>query len=228
MAVVLSCGVPTHVIAVICRFALDVVGAQVMLREVQVRQSSPTTGMQPLDQARWQSSAAGRRQNAAALRYWENLIRQIPLRRIPAPGDAQRQRRWCAEFTSPALRLGLREIADRTNADSSTVLMALYAVALARITGVNPVVTRPLVSNRFRPALADVVCSAVQAGICSLDVADATVDEAVGRAQRATMTAYKHAYYDPERLEELVARVAADRGPGFQVGGFFNDRRIRS
>src|SRR5258708_7600169 len=82
----------------------------------------------------------GRRQNAAALRYWENLIRQIPLRRIPAPGDAQRQRRWCAEFTSPALRLGLREIADRTNADSSTVLMALYAVALARITGVNPVV----------------------------------------------------------------------------------------
>jgi hypothetical protein len=233
MALVRNHGVPTHLVAIICHLALDSVGAQVMLREVEARQSAPTTGMQPLEQARWQRSPAGERQNTAALRYWENLMRQIPprripLRRIPAPAGPRRPRRWCAEFASPALRLAMRAIAQRTAADSSTVLLALYSVALARITGVNPVVTRPLVGNRFRAGLADVVCSAVQGGICALDIADVTVDQAVRRAQRATMAAYKHAYYDPERLQELIARVAGERGPDFEIGCFFNDRRVQS
>src|SRR2546430_5873594 len=40
------------------------------------------------------------------------------------------------------------------------------------------------------------------------------------------MATYKHAYYDPDRMDELVARVAQERGPDFEISCFFNDRRV--
>lgn len=225
MALVLDHGVPTHMVALICHLALDAAGAQVMLREAAQRRTAPCAGLQPLDQARWQSSPAGLRQNAAALRHWESLIRSAPTRRIGGLDAPRQPVRWCAQFTSPALQLGVRAIAARVAVDSSVVLLVLYATALARITGVNPVVTRPLVSNRFRPGLADVVCTAVQGGILALDVADATVDEAIRRAQRSVMIASKHAYYDPEQLDDMIARVTRELPGDFEIRCFFNDRR---
>lgn len=225
MALVLDHGVPTHMVAVICHIALDAAGAQVMLREVAQRRTEPPAGLQPLEQARWQSSPAGLRQNAAALRYWENLLRSAPTRRVGALGVARQPVRWCAQFTSPALQLGTRAIAARVGVDSSVVLLVLYATALARITGVNPVVTRPLVSNRFRPGLAEIVCTVVQGGLVALDVADATVDDAVRRAQGSVMIASKHAYYDPQHLDEMIARVTRELAEGFEIRCFFNDRR---
>lgn len=225
MAVVLGGGVPAHMVVIMGHLALDASGAQVMLREVAQRRTGPANGQQPLEQARWQNSAAGQRHNAAALRYWETLIRSVPPRRVGELGVARQPVRWCARFTSPALRLGVRAVAARVGADTSVVLLAVYAVALARITGVNPVVTRPLVSNRFRPGLAEVACTVVQGGIIALDVADATVDEAVRRAQKTVMTAYKYAYYDPEHLDTMIARVTEELPAGFEIRCFFNDRR---
>lgn len=225
MAVILSRGEPIHLVAIMGHLALDAAGARVMLREVAQRRTTPSAALQPLDQARWQRSPAGLRQNAAALRYWENLIRTAPPRRLGELGVPHEPVRWCAEFTSSALRLGVRAIAARVGADSSVVLPAVYATALARITGVNPVVTRPLVSNRFRPGMAEVVGTVVQGGILALDVADATVDEAVRRAQGTVLTAYKYAYYDPEDLDTMIARVSAELPAGSEIRCFYNDRR---
>ena len=225
MALVLSNGVPTHRVAIMCHLALDAAGVRVMLREAAQRDTTPSTGQQPLDQARWQCSPAGLRQNAAALQYWENLIRSVPARRVGDLGAPRQPVRWCGEFTSPALQMAIRAIAARVGVDTSVVLLVVYAVALARITGVNPVVTRPLVSNRFRPGLAEVVCTVVQGGILALDVADATVDDTIRRAQRTVMTACKHAYYDPEHLDGMIARVTRELGAGFEIRCFFNDRR---
>jgi hypothetical protein len=85
--------------------------------------------------------------------------------------------------------------------------------------------TRPIVSNRFRPGLAGVVGVVAQNGLFVLDVAGISFDEALTRARRAATRAYKHAYFDPVQLDELIARVAARRGPDFDVRCFFNDRR---
>jgi hypothetical protein len=73
--------------------------------------------------------------------------------------------------------------------------------------------------------LTDIVCTLVQSGISVLDVADLTVDEAVRRARRATMSAYKFAYFDSERMAALFERLARERGPEFGLTSFFNDRR---
>jgi hypothetical protein len=215
----------THLVAIVCHLSTDAAGAQVMLREVAVRESVPLVGVQALELARWQRSPAGQRQHAAAERHWGTVLRALPPRPYPVSSDPREPRHWSGEYTSPALYLALPHIAERTGADSSSVLMALYAVALGRRGVLDPAVFRPLVHNRFRAGLADTVGNLVQSGICVLDVADTTVDEVVRRARRAAMSAYKFAYFDPERMSALFGQVARDQGPQFGLTSFFNDRR---
>jgi hypothetical protein len=59
-----------------------------------------------------------------------------------------------------------------------------------------------------------------------LDVPDTTVDEAVTRARSRAMSAYKYAYYDPYRREELIARIDRERGEHVDLECTLNDRRL--
>jgi hypothetical protein len=226
MGVVLRDGAPAYLVSILCHLVVDAAGSEVMVREATARETAPSTGMTPLTQARWQSSPAGRRQNAAALRYWENTLRAVPPGRRPDSADKRSPRHWGGQLNSPALRLAVQAICDRTGAGSSPVLMALFGVALARVAGIGPAGLRMVVNNRFRPALADMVCVAAQNGICVLDVAGTTIDAAVGGVQRGAMAAYKHAYYDPEQVRALIQRVTEERGGSLDVERFFNDRRV--
>ncbi|MDR3032075.1 MAG: hypothetical protein LBV78_03025, partial [Kitasatospora sp.] len=72
--------------------------------------------------------------------------------------------------------------------------------------------------------LADVVCRLSPLGLCTLDLAGATLDEAVDRTRRATLGAYKYGYYDPRRFAALLDRATRER-PGLDVSCVFNDRR---
>jgi len=225
MGVIRHAGVLTHMVVIMCHLVADGLGALVMLREVEARPGTPVSGMQPLEQARWQASPAGVRQHGAALRYWEKVLRSVPPRRFPGSTDKRQPRHWRGDFTSPALLLATHALTDRTGADPSHVLLTVFALAMARVTGISPVVTRPMVSNRFRPGLSDVVCMVAQYGLCALDVAGISFDEALDRVRSATMTAYKYAYYDPADMAALIARICAERGPGFDLGAYFNDRR---
>jgi len=231
VAVIRQAGRPTHQVTIMCHLVTDGFGAAAMLRDLADRDPAtggarrPPPAMQPLAQARWQRSPAGQRQNAAALRYWEGLLRTIPIRRFAGSTDPRRPRYWQATLDSPALRLAAGTIAARTGADTSTVLLTAFAVALVRVTGIHPAVVRVIVSNRFRPGLADVVGPISQPGLCVLDVAGCTVDEAVARTRRRTTAAYKYAHYDTDRLDELIYRVGDERGEDLDIACFFNDRR---
>jgi Condensation domain len=224
MAVVRQHGRLTHQVVITSHLVSDGEGGSIMLRELKARETAPVTGMQQLEQARWQRSPEGQRQNDRALRHWEGILRAVPARQLPGPTDPRSPRYWDGTLCSPALTAALPVIAARTGAGLPTVRLALFAVALSRVTGINPVVVRPVVNNRFRPGLADVVCMVAQAGVCALDVKDATVDQAVERALRGTMSAYKYAYFHPEGLRELIARVSRERGEDVTVGCFVNDR----
>ena len=225
MAAVVRDGAASHVVALISHFAADGAGAQIMLRDVVERPAAPVAGRQPLDQARWQASPAGRRQNEAARRHFEDILRTMPPARFRTPAMPRRPRYWRAVHDSAALPLALRVLAARTGADQSSVLLAVFAMAVHATCGVDPVVVRPLVSNRFRPGLADVVCTAVQAGLCQVPVAGASFEEVVALARRASMSAYKLAYFDQRDLFALVDRVGAHRGERLEIGCFLNDRR---
>lgn len=233
MAVVRRDATPTHVVAVVHHLVADGFGAAAIIADLNDRDpvtgaaGSPPPQMQPMAQARWQRGPSGQRQNELAGKHWAGLLREIPARRFPGSDDPRRPRYWEGILDSPAMFLAVRTVAERTRTESSTVLLAAYAVAVARITGIHPVVVQPVVSNRFRPGLATVVSPINQTALCLFDVADGTFDEIVGRVRRKTMTAYKFAYYDPDRMAELVAAVSAERGEEIDIGCFFNDRRLQ-
>ncbi|MGN9909934.1 condensation domain-containing protein [Phytohabitans sp. LJ34] len=214
----------THLVVVMCHLVTDGSGARMLFEELAARSTADVPAAQPLEQARWQASPAGRRQNTSALRHWESVLRTMPLRQFPEPSDRRQPRHWRGEFVSYALGPALDAVRANTGAAAAPALLGLFAVALARVTGINPVAVRPMVHNRFRPGLDRVVCMLAQYGVCLLDVAGVSLAEAVDRAQRASLTSYKNAYYNPVELDDLVRRVVAERGGELELPCYFNDR----
>ncbi len=182
-----------------------------------------------LDLGRREQSPALRRTSDRAMRYWESQIRHIPpltFGEPTHPGGRLGKRYWHGRFSSPAAYLAVLAIARRTRTDSSRVLLALIATAIARVTGVNPLTAKVTLNNRFRPGFAGAIASLSQNSVLTLDLADATVDEAVARARRVSLAAGMYAYYDPEQLDELIARLDAERGYPARVTCQINDRRV--
>ncbi|NUR63593.1 MAG: hypothetical protein HOV87_33770 [Catenulispora sp.] len=225
MAVVRQGGAATRMVVMMHHLALDGGGAETMLRDVAERATEPPTGLQQLELAAWQYSPAGRRQTDRAMRYFGELLRAMPVPTFPASADPRRPPWWTAEYSSPALPSALALLAARTGADLARVTTAGYAIALARVTGVNPVLLRPVIGNRFRRQLADVVCHASQAAFVLLDTRG-TVEDVIERTGPASMNALKHSFYDPEQLDELVRRIGEERGAKLDVASFVNYRRV--
>lgn len=229
MTLIRQDGVLKQLVTTLSHFATDGAGGFAMYRDYIERdvpggRASVPPATQPLDMAEQQRSPSGKRQSEMSLRYWEERLRSIPARRFRAPVDHGESRYWKLELDSPAMFLAVRAIADRVGTDISTALLAVYATALARVTGNNPTVAQMLVGNRFRPGLTDMVGNISQTGLFVVDVADMTVDEAVRRAGRASTRTYKHAYFDLAVWHDLIARVARERGEEIELGNYYNDR----
>ncbi|GGM67773.1 condensation domain-containing protein [Dactylosporangium sucinum] len=191
MAVVLSSGTPSRLVAIMPHLVTDGIGAAVMVDEVTRRVAGPPEGLQPLDLAAWQASASGERQHAAARRHWE---RHAALLSPFGSGPAGAARKGV--FVSPALAAALPAVSASTGVDSATVLLAAYMTVLSRITGAGTVAVRQVVSNRFRSGLAGIVSPITQLGLCVADVSG-SFDAALAAVARASLPAQKHAYYDP-------------------------------
>jgi hypothetical protein len=232
MGVVRHRGVPVYRVTALCHLASDGFGVLAMLADLADRDpvtglaKGPVTAMEPLEQARWQGSPAGQRQSKGAQRHWERLLQTIPLRRFNEPQEKRTPRYGQVTFNSPATFLAIQAIAARTDLDTSPVLLAAYAVAVTRATGINPAAPRVMVNNRFRPRLATTVSPLAQTCPCVIDVAGITFDEAVARAYRASVVAYKNAYFEPVRIRELLAAASAARGEEIDLLCVYNDRRM--
>lgn len=230
MGVVRHLGAPAFLVVITCHLVTDGAGMAVLSRETQERVSEPVAGIQGLELARWQHSPAGQRQSTVALQHLERTLRSVAPRRLPTSEDPREPRHWTGELDSQALAAVLPAISERTGADSSSILMALFAIAVSRRGLLRPAVIRPLVSNRFRPGLANAVLNLVQSGMCVFDVADRTVDDVIRQARRCFIAANKNTYFDPDGERALVERIALDQGPDTKpwspyAWGFFNDRR---
>jgi hypothetical protein len=162
------------------------------------------------------------------MRYWESQLRHIPAQTFgepPHPRDQAGQRYWQARFSSPAAHLAILAIAKRTGTDVSRVTLAVIATAIGRATGVHPLTIKVMANNRFRPGLADVIAPIAQNSVLTIDAAGASVDEVVARARSASLTAGMRAYYDPDELGEVMARLDAERGHPARVTCRVNDQR---
>jgi hypothetical protein len=230
MAVIRSRAAVTHVVVMYYHVIVDGFGIDAVVRDLvhMGRPDSPAEGVQPLQLARQQREPAAVRQSEKSLRYWERQLKRIPARPAVtsvAPADPAQPRHWEVVCVSPAMALAVRAIAARTGVASGPILLAAYAVALARLTDADAAAVQVVVSNRFRPGFAEAVGSLRQFGVCVIDVTDGTFDEVVARAWSAAIGAYKHGYYDTVAHQELVARIGRDLADDLDLSCYLNDRR---
>jgi hypothetical protein len=222
--VVCRAGLPTHVVVLISHLVIDAAGVGVLVAQSEARTETPPRGRAPLEQAVWQASAAGQRQNAAALRYCDEVLRKALRYQSYNPDGPDTRRYWHGEFDTYALLPAVQAISERTGVDVPVVFLGLFAVAVHESHGADPVVVRPMVDNRFHPSLADVVCTAAQNAICLVHVAGSRFDDVLQAAARAARKAYKYAYVDPWDVAGLIERVQAERGMELDTHWFLNNR----
>ncbi|MFL6121690.1 hypothetical protein [Actinophytocola sp.] len=233
LGAVVADGAVTHVVTVILHTSIDAFGFAALVADLGARDpatgapAGPVTGLPPLAQAAWEATPAGRRQNERSLRHLERVLRTAPAGLFGAPRYPGEPRYDLLRYRSRALRLALHAVAARERVDDSPALLTAFLVAAARVTGVNPLLTLVLVSNRFRPGYADSVSALIKVTPFLLDVAGLTVGETVRRAAGKALNAYKCAYYDAYEQDEVIARVAAERGVEFDLSCYYNDRRQR-
>jgi hypothetical protein len=193
--------------------------------------ASPVAGgerPQILDVARGEQAPQLRQLSLRTMRYWEAQLRHIPAVTFGGPrrpGGPAAPQYWQARFSSPAAHLAMQAIARRTGADTAAVTLAVIATAIGRATGVHPLTVKVMMSNRFRPGLADVIAPIAQNSVLTIDVAGSTVDEVVARTRRASLTAGMRAYYDPDDLAEVTQRLDAERGYPASITCRVNDQR---
>jgi hypothetical protein len=229
MAVVRHRGAAVHLVWALSHLVADGGGHLLLARDIR----SPETAGDPerpqiLDVARSEQTPQLRRLSSRTMGHWETQLRHIPALTFGGPGYpvAQgEQRYWQARFSSPAAHLAMLAIAKRTGTDASRVALAAIATAIGRATGVHPLTVKVMVSNRFRPGLADVIAPIAQNSVVTIDVTDTTIDEVVTRTRGASLTAGMRAYYDPDELGEVMARLDAERGYPARVTCRVNDQR---
>lgn len=239
MGVIRRAGTVAYMIVGYSHVMLD--GAGILAMVADLRNLDKATGeatappppFSALELAATQGSATGLRQAGKCLRYWASQIERLSDWQAaepagpPALDDAgeEEPRYWQLLGFSPALELGSRVVAARTGLDSTYVLLAAFSVATARVLGRTPNAVQIVVSNRFRPGLADAATQLSEHGLCVVDAADATFDEVVRRAFRAANGASKYGYYDTVALDELLERTEAVSGRPLDLDWHLNDRR---
>jgi hypothetical protein len=228
MGVVLTDGVPAHIVAAYSHVATDVYGLDALVAELLAAEAGselPELAAQPLEQARQQREPAAQRQNAGALRHAAKVLRAVPGRRFAGSADPREPRWWQIGYHSPASYPAVCAIAARNKVHTTPVLLAGFAVALCRLTGTDLAATRLMVNNRFRPGFASSVSPLAQSCVMAIEVADSTFDEIVAKAWRALTLAGRYSYFDPDEMADLVTAIGRERGTDVQVDVCFNDRR---
>ena len=232
MAVIRLRGACLHMIWVLSHLAADGGGNVLLLEDLladeTARMAASERRPRLLDVARSEQTPQLRQLSDRAMRYWESQLRRVPAQTFaaPAPPPGHQGSRYSqVRFSSPAAHLAMLAIAKRTGTDASRVTLAVIATALGRATGVHPVTVKVAVNNRFRPGFADLIAPVSQNAVLTIDVADAAVDDVVARTRSASLSAGMRAYYDPDALSEVTARVAAERGHPARVTCRVNDQR---
>jgi hypothetical protein len=190
---------------------------------------------QPADQAAAENSPRGRRRAEASLRYWRRLLARMPqgVYAMPRPaGDADELQvrpdyavpnLETAEgeplgcwLDSPALRLALPRIAERTQTTLPMVLATAFCAVLAWRTGSPDLVFASLANNRIGTELHDYVGTLAQDSLLAVDAETDSFDDLARRVGAATLRAAMHGLYDVGRRWELQERIGHRRGVMFQ------------
>jgi hypothetical protein len=170
--------------------------------------ASVATG--PLDLAAWQHDARQERTRAAIAAYWEKVFAYGSGDGFPG-ADPRFHKALRCTLRSRQAHAGAAELASRTATSLSSVVLAAYTLAVARVTGSDALVAKVMCVNRFSPQWRNMVTSMNQWTAAPVTAVDDLAEHAV-QVHRAVLTAYRYGMYNVDTVAEL--RAAAARRPG--------------
>ena len=218
-------GAPSTLVLLLSHAAVDAAGAAIVQAQAAALLAGAELGPvrhQPRDQAAWEASTGGQRRVRSALRHWETVLRRVPAAMLPEPHPAGRPGQREVRMRSAALAGALPVVAARTGAGPSTVLLAATAALVAARTGVPAGAVVSICGNRFRADWRDYVGPLAQDALVPYTVGG-SVDDLVRQVRGATLSAYRHAQFDPVALWAVIDAVGRDRGAEFRRDLVFND-----
>ncbi|MBR7837191.1 hypothetical protein KDL01_28195 [Actinospica durhamensis] len=165
---------------------------------------------QPLDQAAFERSERGQRQNDRAMRYWSEQLRirpqcQFPMTAAPEPKPLS------GLLLAREVTQALPRIMERTGASAPTVTLAAMFAVLAGRTGQRHIVFSSLSNNRSG-RLREYVGTLAQDSLVLVDADAESFDELVRRMSTAILKANRHSLYDPHSLEPMAIDIEWERG----------------
>jgi Condensation domain len=224
IGIVQSAGMVRHLVFALPHTAVDGWGLRELvldLAELTVHGAGAgaVESLQPLDEAEYQTSERGLRQDGKARRHWVAKAERGPRallapHRVPAPAAFPN-----ALLDSPALARAVPLVSSRLAVSPATLLLAAAASTLARLSGSSDVLFQVVVNNRFLPGLKRAVSTVAQEGLFHLEVREVPFAQLVHAAAGASLATYRFAYYDKSRLDAELAGLSTD------LSCFVNDTR---
>jgi hypothetical protein len=166
-----------------------------------LRDPAPETATGPLDLAAWQHSEQQERARAAAAAHWEKVFTFGAGNGFPG-ADPSGAGALQSTLRSRVAHAHATELAARTQTSLSSVVLAAYTLAVARVTGVDRLVAQSMCANRFHLQWRQVVTSMNQWTAAPLIAVD-DLEQHISRVHRAAMAAYRHGMYNVDTVAAL-------------------------
>ncbi|SCF05272.1 Condensation domain-containing protein [Micromonospora matsumotoense] len=221
-----------QIVLVFSHCAVDFHAATTVLRDLRVlllrgSLDSPP-GLQSLDLAA-RERTTGLRRSQRAVAYWVRQFTGLPMNLADPVGSGSTPRYRQGSLVSPAAHHAGRLVAARHGVSTSTVLVAATAAVLTGDGGQDACGIVVMANNRFPPGYDHAVATLNQIGLCRLDLADRPdFAELLSRAGRASLDAYRHAYYDPAEFERAFTDLGHDHRSVLAPLCYLNDTRLAS
>ncbi|WP_367125825.1 condensation domain-containing protein [Streptomyces phytohabitans] len=189
-----------------------------------------TESPQPAEVAREQDSGAWDARSGRALRYCEDVLSAAPAAQFPGfrstagKGPHAEAGSHYLRFSLHSSRLlsALRKMHGDAGPSVSVRVSALFAVAVAVLSGNPRTVFKTNFSNRFRGLERSVGCFFQEALVCVNPAPDTAIGELVAETENRTLAGARHARYPYLRFRDLKARVEARRGHAIRLGTLVN------
>jgi hypothetical protein len=132
-----------------------------------------------------------------------------------------------AVLVSPAADTATRLVATRHRVTTSAVLVAAAVAVVGARSGVAVCGVHTMTNNRVRTGYRDAIAKLNELSLVVVDIADRpSFADLLPRVWQAALRAYRHAHYDPVRLERALQSAGHAYAPLVNPHCYLNDVRL--
>jgi amino acid adenylation domain-containing protein len=187
------------------------------------------------DYVLWRPQERGQDGELPGASYWRRIFRPneaLPLLELPTdfprPAVMGHAGAQCECSLDPQTTAAMRELALQSGASLYMVVLAVYNILLARLSGIDDIIVGTVSSGREHPALQAMMGVFVNLlAMRNQPLPDLTFARFLDNVRQNTLEAFQHSGYPFDKLVEWVGDRRGDRHPVASVGFTFQNFEAR-